>query len=158
MASDGTSAAELYRDALKIDSRNDVARSGFDRSIEYGLRTAEEALLASRIDAAAGIAENLRLLVPGNSRLAFLQAQIDKETARISADAQPTAGAGSKAGADQGQPGPDDRRHGTWRTAGTRPQQCHLPFPCRRRSQRRRSGGAQRARYAGGRAVDRGGQ
>jgi hypothetical protein len=87
VASDGTSAAELYRDALKVDSKNDVARSGFDHSIEYGLRTAEEALLASRIDAAAGIAENLRLLVPGNSRLAFLQAQIDKESARVSADA-----------------------------------------------------------------------
>ena len=86
VATDGSSAAELYRDALKIDSKNDVARSGFDRSIEFGLRTAEEALLASRIDAAAGIAENLRLLVPGNSRLAFLQAQIDKETARVNAD------------------------------------------------------------------------
>ena len=87
VATDGSSAAELYRDALKIDSKSDVARSGFDRSIEFGLRTAEEALLASRIDAAAGIAENLRLLVPGNSRLAFLQAQIDKETARVNADA-----------------------------------------------------------------------
>ena len=87
VATDGSSAAELYRDALKIDSKNDIARSGFDRSVEFGLRTAEEALLASRIDAAAGIAENLRLLVPGNSRLAFLQAQIDKETARANADA-----------------------------------------------------------------------
>ncbi len=58
VATDGTSAAELYRDALKIDSKSDVARSGFDRSIEYGLRTAEEALLASRVDAAAGVAEN----------------------------------------------------------------------------------------------------
>ncbi len=72
---------------MKIDSKSDVARSGFDRSIEFGLRTAEEALLASRVDAAAGIAEDLRLLVPGNSRLAFLQAQIDKETARVNADA-----------------------------------------------------------------------
>ena len=87
VATDGSSAAELYRDALKIDSKSDVARSGFDRSIEFGLRTAEEALLASRVDAAAGIAEDLRLLVPGNSRLAFLQAQIDKETARVNADA-----------------------------------------------------------------------
>lgn len=86
VASDGSSAAELYRDALKIDNRNDVARGGFDRSIEYGLRAAEEALLASRVDAAAGVAENLRLLVPGNSRLAFLQAQIDRESARVSAD------------------------------------------------------------------------
>ncbi|MEO8309136.1 MAG: energy transducer TonB [Pseudomonadota bacterium] len=86
VGTDGTSAAELYRDVLKIDSKNDIARSGFDRSIEFGLRTAEEALLASRVDSAAAIAENLRLLVPGNSRLAFLQAQIDKESARVNAD------------------------------------------------------------------------
>jgi TonB family protein len=85
--SDGTSAAELYRDALKVDSKNDIAHSGFDRSIEYGLRSAEEALLASRVDAAASVAENIRLLVPNNSRLAFLQAQIAKETARVNADA-----------------------------------------------------------------------
>ncbi len=86
VASDGSSAAELYRDALKGDGKNQVARSGFDRSIEYGLRSAEEALLANRVDAAAGVAETLRLLVPGNSRLAFLQAQVDKESARVSAD------------------------------------------------------------------------
>jgi protein TonB len=85
--SDGTSAAELYRDALKIDTKNDIAHSGFDRSIEYGLRSAEEALLASRVDAAAIVAENIRLLVPNNSRLAFLQAQIARETARVNADA-----------------------------------------------------------------------
>jgi protein TonB len=85
--SDGSSAAELYRDALKIDNKNDIAHSGFDRSIEYGLRSAEEALLASRVDAAASVAENIRLLVPNNSRLAFLQAQIARESARVNADA-----------------------------------------------------------------------
>jgi TonB family protein len=87
VATDGTSAAELYRDALKADPANEIARSGFDRSIEYGLRSAEEALLANQVNAAAGVAETLRLLVPGNSRLAFLQTQIDRETARINADA-----------------------------------------------------------------------
>lgn len=87
VATDGTSAAELYRDALKLDANNEIARKGYDRSIEYGLRSAEEALLANRVDAAAAVAETLRLLVPGNSRLAFLQAQIDRESARVNADA-----------------------------------------------------------------------
>jgi TonB family protein len=87
VATDGTSAAEMYRDALKLDAGSAVAKSGFDRSIEFGLRSAEEALLANRTDAAAAVAETLRLLVPNNSRLTFLQAQIEKESARINADA-----------------------------------------------------------------------
>jgi TonB family protein len=86
VATDGTSAAEMYRDALKLDAGSTVAKSGFDRSIEFGLRSAEEALLANRLDTATGVAETLRLLVPNNSRLTFLQTQIDRESARINAD------------------------------------------------------------------------
>ena len=158
MASDGSSAAELYRDALKIDSKNDVARSGFDRSIEYGLRTAEEALLASRVDAAAGVAENLRLLVPGNSRLAFLQAQIDKETARVSADTSQRQAQDAKQARIKDSLDLMTEAMGTRRAAGPGTQQCRAAFPRRRRSQLRRSGRAQRARGTGGRAVDRSGQ
>ncbi|MGC4027341.1 MAG: energy transducer TonB [Steroidobacteraceae bacterium] len=90
-AADGSSAAELYRDALKLDPQNERARSGFDRSIEMGLRSAEQALVAERIDEAAGAAETLRLLAPENSRLAFLKSQIDKESARINASASQRA-------------------------------------------------------------------
>ena len=60
---------------------------GFDRSIDFGVRNAEQALLAERLDEAAGAVETLRLLAPANSRLAFLQSQIDKERARANQDA-----------------------------------------------------------------------
>ncbi len=91
VAADGSSAAELYRDALKADPQNERARDGFDRSIESGLRDAEQALVAERLDEAAGAAETLRLLAPENSRLAFLQSQIDKERARLNANASQRA-------------------------------------------------------------------
>lgn len=87
VAADGSSAAELYRDALKLDANDASARAGFDRSIDFGVRNAEQALLAERIDEAAGAVETLRLLAPANSRLAFLQSQIDKERARANQDA-----------------------------------------------------------------------
>ena len=79
VAADGSSAAELYRDALKLDAGDARAKSGFERSIDLGLRGAEQALVENRLDAAAGAAETLRLLAPSNSRLAFLKGQIDKE-------------------------------------------------------------------------------
>jgi TonB family protein len=91
IASDGTSAAELYRDALKLDPKDARARSGFDRSIDLGMRGAEEALLADKVDEAASKAEALRLLVPNNSRLTFLQTQLDKDRARANADASQRA-------------------------------------------------------------------
>jgi TonB family protein len=86
VGSDGSSAAEIYRSALKIDDKSVAAQSGLDRSIELSLRSAEEALLAGKAGDAAIIAENLRLLTPNNSRLAFLQTQIGKEQSRINAD------------------------------------------------------------------------
>ena len=61
------------------------------RSIDLGLRGAEQALLENRLDAAAGAAETLRLLAPLNSRLTFLKVQIDKELARSNADASQRA-------------------------------------------------------------------
>jgi periplasmic protein TonB len=83
---DGTSAVERYRDALKLDAQNANARRGFDRSVEFGLRAAEEALLASKLDDAATIAEALRLIAPDNAHLAFLNTQIGREQARLKAD------------------------------------------------------------------------
>lgn len=91
VAADGSSSAELYRDALKLNPDHARARSGFDRSVEFGLQGAEASLLAERIDEAAGAAETLRLLVPGNSRLAFLQSQIEKERSRLNASASQRA-------------------------------------------------------------------
>jgi protein TonB len=87
VASNGGSAAELYRAALKVDGKNAAARSGYDRSIEFGLRSAEETLLSGKLSDAAALAEMLRLLAPGNSRLAFLNTQIEKEQGRVNSDA-----------------------------------------------------------------------
>jgi TonB family protein len=91
VALDGTSAAELYREALKVEPGNAAARSGFDRSIEYGIRRGEEALVAGRLNEAATLAEALRPLTPNNSRLTFLNTQIEKEQSRQNADASQRA-------------------------------------------------------------------
>jgi protein TonB len=87
VATDGTSAAELYRDAQKRDPQDARARDGYAHSIEYGLRGAEQALLAANPDEASRIAAALGLLSPTNSRLSFLKSQIDKEQARANQDA-----------------------------------------------------------------------
>jgi protein TonB len=87
VALDGSSAAEFYREALKVEPGNASAKSQLERSIEYGMRRAEEALVAGRLNEAVGVAEALRPLAPNNSRLTFLNTQIEKEQARINADA-----------------------------------------------------------------------
>jgi protein TonB len=87
VALDGSSAAEFYREALKVEPENQIARSGFDRSLDYGTRRAEEAVLAGKLNEAAAISEALRPLTPSSSRLNFLNSQIEKEQARINADA-----------------------------------------------------------------------
>jgi protein TonB len=91
VALDGTSAAELYRQAMKTEPTNAAARSGFDRSTDYGMRRAEEALVAGRLNDASAVAEALRPLIPNNSRLAFLNTQIEKEQGRQNADASQRA-------------------------------------------------------------------
>ncbi len=86
IAADGSSSAELYREALKLDRNNATATSGYNRAIEYALRTAEETLLAGRLNEASAMAESLRLIAPNNSRLEFLNTQISRELARANAD------------------------------------------------------------------------
>jgi len=87
IAADGSSAAELYREAMRLDPSSTAATEGFERSIEDALAGAEQALLAGKLDDARVTAELARLIVPDNSRLAFLYAQIERELARINADA-----------------------------------------------------------------------
>src|SRR5690606_12841493 len=86
VAADGSSAAELYREASRRDAGNAAALDGFERAIEQALTGAEQALLAGRIEQARVAAELLRLIVPDNSRLAFLYTQIEREMARLNAD------------------------------------------------------------------------
>lgn len=87
IAADGSSAAELYREAMRLEPSSTAASEGFERSIEDALAGAEQALLAGKLDDARVTAELARLIVPDNSRLAFLYAQIERELARINADA-----------------------------------------------------------------------
>jgi protein TonB len=86
VASNGSSAAELYRDALKLDADNRKAREGFTASIDNAIGAAEKALLAGRLGEAGLTAETVRLINPDNSRLAFLNTQIEREMARVNAD------------------------------------------------------------------------
>jgi TonB family protein len=87
VASDGSSAAELYRAAQKLNPASKVAADGYDRAIDQGLRNAEKSLLAGRLNDAGNIAEAVRLLAPDNARLEFLNAQISRELTRVNADA-----------------------------------------------------------------------
>jgi protein TonB len=88
VASDGSSAAELYRDALAIDEVNPEARTGFDHAIDSALGSAEQAVLAGKLDDARVTVEAVRLIAPQNQRLQFIDTQIEKETQRLSADAE----------------------------------------------------------------------
>lgn len=87
VAADGSSAAEMYREATRLDATSTAATDGFERAIEQALAGAEQALLDGQLDAARATAELLRLIVPENSRLDFLHTQIERELARLNADA-----------------------------------------------------------------------
>jgi protein TonB len=87
IAADGSSAAELYREALQLDAGSTAAADGFERAIEAALAGAEQALLAGEPGQARETAGLLRLVVPDSSRLAFLYTQIERELARMQAAA-----------------------------------------------------------------------
>lgn len=87
VASDGSSAAELYREALRLSADHPLASRGFGDAIERALGGAEQALLAGQLEQARDIAEQVRLIEPDNSRLAFLNTQVERELARVNADA-----------------------------------------------------------------------
>lgn len=89
IAADGSSAAELYREALQLDAGSTAAADGFERAIEAALAGAEQALLAGEPGQSRETAELLRRIVPDSSRLAFLYTQIERELARMQAAATP---------------------------------------------------------------------
>ncbi|MEO8313750.1 MAG: TonB family protein [Pseudomonadota bacterium] len=86
VATDGSSAAEMYRAMLKIDPTHRRAREGFDKSIDLALRRAEESLLAGKLNDAGTLVAAVALLAPDNPRLGFLNTQISREQARINTD------------------------------------------------------------------------
>lgn len=86
VATDGTSAAELYQDALQAAPQDSRARSGYTRSVEFALRAAEIAFTENRLNDANALVVALQSVAPGNSRLAFLSTQLQRERERIAAE------------------------------------------------------------------------
>jgi TonB family protein len=82
LAPAGSNAAELYQRVLAQDADNARARSGLDRVVNAVLTSAEQAILAGKLDAASASIEAARGLQPDNVRIAFLTAQLGKERER----------------------------------------------------------------------------
>ena len=87
VATDGSSAAENYRAAIKLEPGNAKANQGLERAIDQALHRAEDALLGARLNEAGNIAAAVGLLAPDNPRLSFLNTQIAREQARLNTDA-----------------------------------------------------------------------
>jgi TonB family protein len=83
---DGTSAAELYQRALQAAPQDARARSGLTRSVDFAIRNAETAFTESRYAEVDSAVAALQVLAPGNSRLAFLSTQLQRERERSAAD------------------------------------------------------------------------
>ncbi len=66
VASDGSSAAELYRTALELEAANRPAREGYDTSIDRALHRAEELLLAGKLKDAGTLVAAIALIAPAN--------------------------------------------------------------------------------------------
>ncbi len=84
---DGTSSAELYRDVLQLDARNEQARTGLDRALNDAIGSARQALAAGRLDEATNGMEAVRLIAPTHPALQALVTDVQAETARQLADA-----------------------------------------------------------------------
>jgi len=86
VAFDGSSAAELYRDVLRLDEQNEPARAGFDKAVGGAISAAQKVLVDGKLDEASNGMEAVRLLAPENAGLKQLVTQIDAETNRQLAD------------------------------------------------------------------------
>jgi TonB family protein len=75
-------AADLYRQALRRNANDPRAGSGLEKVIDKLLSSAEEQLLAQRVDEAQKLTDQARAIKPDHVRVAFLTAQIGKERER----------------------------------------------------------------------------
>jgi TonB family protein len=91
-------AAELYRQALEQQPANVHARQGLQRVGDGLLSSAEQALLAERIDQAQQLTDAARAIDPSNVRIAFLAAQIAKDASQPPLDAGRSATTGKGRG------------------------------------------------------------
>jgi TonB family protein len=84
----GNNAIELYLAALDVAPTDPVARIGLEEMIEETLGLAETALLESRFDDARAAIRGIELGDPRNSRLPFLQSQLEQMASRDQQDRQ----------------------------------------------------------------------
>ena len=94
-----TSAATLYQQVLASDPNDPRALAGMDRVVNSVLTSAEQSILAGRLDAASASVEAARKLQPDNVRIEFLNAQIGKERERALLARARTAAASGNLGA-----------------------------------------------------------
>lgn len=85
---DGTSAAELYRDVLQLDTLNERARTGLDTALNSAIAGAQQDLADGKLDAATNTMEAIRLIAPEHAGLKDLVTQVDTQTQRELADAK----------------------------------------------------------------------
>lgn len=96
----GTSAADLYREALRRNPRDPRALSGIEQVIDRLLTDAEALLQDHHLDGAQQLAEEARAISPTHPRVAFLIGQIGAQRERAVLDkAQRAASTGNVAGA-----------------------------------------------------------
>lgn len=79
----GDSALDLYRSALSIDPNNAQAKAGVRQVAGKVLERAEAALTAEKLEEAVTALEQARNIEPDNSRLQFLDGQINRERERL---------------------------------------------------------------------------
>jgi len=93
-------AADLYREALKLNAGDPRAVNGIEQVIDRLLAAAEAQLQQQHLDAAQQLTDQARAIGPGHPRVAFLAAQIgaQRESAVLN-KAQRAAAGGDVAGA-----------------------------------------------------------
>lgn len=79
----GSSAADLYRQALEHHPGDAQALLGIDKVIDQVLSSAEQDLLTQHLDEAQHMTDAARALAPNSPRVAFLSTQISRERERL---------------------------------------------------------------------------
>lgn len=78
----GTSASDLYRQALERHHGDAQALAGLDKVVDQVLSAAEQDLLAQHLDEAGHLTEAARAIAPNSARVSFLATQIARERER----------------------------------------------------------------------------
>jgi TonB family protein len=85
----GDNALELYRAALRADPDNAEAAARLDTVLDALFSRAEQALLDGNQEKASTALERIRAVRPGSSRLAFLDAELERSPGEAATAAEP---------------------------------------------------------------------